>query len=323
MKTCDEMVNSLLERRELYAAAQKKKKRVLVSTITSLCVVAMVGVAVWKMPSATEQPPLVSQDTNAPQVSTDATQNTQPSNTSKPTYNILWKEAEEDMSTGEIAVDTQMGKTIEWGLKKALENLPQNTKVAVAAYPYMTDPNFVWNGKSLKEYSDAFDAERSMLNKLGSLAKMGNMLKYGEALLTGTPDGEKWSKELYEETIAYYGEELLSKYIVNGEFLKDQLEADIEIMSGEGSAYYAYESACAAYNAYALDEAEKQLAAHSIDYDASNSADSGCIIMFVDAEQFSAFTMESIENWCFCLARKGENNRWMDDVVGDFDGVNI
>ena len=315
MKTCDEMVNSLLERRALYVSAQKKKKKVLVSTIASFCVVAVVGVAVWKMPSVTEQPPV------APDDQQNSTTQTTP--ITKPTYNILWKEAEEDMSTGEIAVDTQMGKTIEWGLKKTLENLPQNTKVAVAAYPYMTDPNFVWNGKSLKEYSDAFDAERSMLNKLGSLAKMGNMLKYGEALLTGTPDGEKWSKELYEETIAYYGEELLSKYIVNGEFLKDQLEADIEIMSGEGSAYYAYESACAAYNAYALDEAEKQLAAYSIDYDASNSADSGCIIMFVDAEQFSAFTMESIENWCFCLARKGENNRWMDDVVGDFDGGNI
>lgn len=315
MKTCDEMVNSLLERRALYVSAQKKKKKVLVSTIASFCVVAVVGVAVWKMPSVTEQPPV------APDDQQNSTTQTTP--ITKPTYNILWKEAEEDMSTGEIAVDTQMGKTIEWGLKKTLENLPQNTKVAVASYPYMTDPNFVWNGKSLKEYSDAFDAERSMLNKLGSLAKMGNMLKYGEALLTGTPDGEKWSKELYEETIAYYGEELLSKYIVNGEFLKDQLEADIEIMSGEGSAYYAYESACAAYNAYALDEAEKQLAAHSIDYDASNSADSGCIIMFVDAEQFSAFTMESIENWCFCLARKGENNRWMDDVVGDFDGGNI
>lgn len=315
MKTCDEMVNSLLERRALYVSAQKKKKKVLVSTIASFCVVAVVGVAVWKMPSVTEQPPV------APDDQQNSTTQTTP--ITKPTYNILWKEAEEDMSTGEIAVDTQMGKTIEWGLKKTLENLPQNTKVAVAAYPYMTDPNFVWNGKSLKEYSDAFDAERSMLNKLGSLAKMGNMLKYGEALLTGTPDGEKWSKELYEETIAYYGEELLSKYIVNGEFLKDQLEADIEIMSGEGSAYYAYESACAAYNAYALDEAEKQLAAHSIDYDASNSADSGSIIMFVDAEQFSAFTMESIENWCFCLARKGENNRWMDDVVEDFDGGNI
>ena len=315
MKTCDEMVNSLLERRAQYVSAQKKKKKVLVSIIASFCVVAVVGVAVWKMPSVTEQPPV------APDDQQNSTTQTTP--ITKPTYNILWKETEEDMSTGEIAVDTQMGKTIEWGLKKALENLPQNTKVAVAAYPYMTDPNFVWNGKSLKEYSDAFDAERSMLNKLGSLAKMGNMLKYGEALLTGTPDGEKWSKELYEETIAYYGEELLSKYIVNGEFLKDQLEADIEIMSGEGSAYYAYESACAAYNAYALDEAEKQLVAHSIDYDASNSADSGCIIMFVDAEQFSAFTMESIENWCFCLARKGENNRWMDDVVGDFDGGNI
>ena len=318
MKTCDEMVNSLLERRAQYVSAQKKKKRVLVGTIASFCVVAVVGVAVWKGADWMAQPTVTPDGTIPPQNST-----TQTTPITKPTYNILWREAEEDMSTGEISVDTQMGKTIEWGLKKALENLPENTKVAVAAYPYVTDLNFAWNGKSLKEYSDAFDAERSMLNKLGSLAKMGNMLKYGEALLTGTPDGEKWSKELYEETIAYYGEELLSKYIVNGEFLKDQLEADIEIMSGEGSAYYAYESACAAYNAYALEQAEKQLLAQSIDYDASCSADSGCIIMFVDAEQFSAFTMENIENWCFSLARKGENNRWMDDVVEDLGSGNI
>ena len=315
MKTCDEMVNSLLERRAQYVSAQKKKKKVLASAIASFCVVAVVGVAVWKMPSVTEQPPIAPDTTNPPQNST--------TQTTKPTYNILWKDVEDDMSAGEISVDDQMGKTIEWGLKQALENLPENTKVAVAAYPYVTDPNFVWNGKSLKEYSDAFDAERSMLNKLGSLAKMGNMLKYGEMLLTGTPDGEKWSKELYEDTVEYYGEELLSKYIVNGEFLKEQLEADIETMSGEGSAYYAYESACAACNVYALDDAEKQLVAQSIDYDASDSAESGCIIMFVDAEQFSAFTMENIENWCFCLARKGANNRWMDDVVEDLGSGNI
>lgn len=318
MKTCDEMVNSLLERRAQYVSAQKKKKRVLASAVVSLCVVTLVGVAVWQGVDWAAQPPVAPDNTNPPQNST-----TQTTPTTKPTYNILWRDAEEDMSTGEISVDSQAGKTVEWGLKKALENIPENTKVAVAAYPYLTDPNFIWNGKSIKEYSDAFDEERSLLNKLGSLSKMGSFLKYGEALLTGTPDGEKWSKELYEETIAYYGEELLSKYIVNGEFLKDQLEADIEIMSSEGSAYYAYESACAAYNAYALSEAEKQLVAQSIDYDASGSADSGCIIMFVDAEQFSAFTMENIENWCFCLARKGKNNRWMDDVVGDFDGGNI
>lgn len=318
MKTCDEMVNSLLERRAQYASAQRKKKKVLASAVVSLCVVALVGVAVWQGADRTAQPPIAPDDTNPPQNST-----TQTTLATQPTYNILWADVEDDMSAGEVAVDTQMGKTVEWGLKKTLENLPENTKVAVAAYPYLTDPNFVWNGKSLKEYSDAFDTERSLLNKLGSLAKMGDMLKYGEILLTGTPDGEKWSKDLYEKTVEYYGEELLSKYIVNGEFLKDKLEADIEIMSGEGSAYYAYESACAAYNAYAFDQAEKRLAAQSIDYDATDSADSGCIIMFVDAEQFSAFTMENIENWCFTLARKGENNRWMDDVVGDFDGGNI
>ena len=42
MKTCDEMVNSLLERRAQYVSAQKKKKKVLASAIASLCVVAMV-----------------------------------------------------------------------------------------------------------------------------------------------------------------------------------------------------------------------------------------------------------------------------------------
>ena len=73
MKTCDEMVNSLLKRREQYAATQKKKKRVLVSTIASLCVVAMVGVTMWKMPSATEQPPMTMGDTTSATSNTTAT----------------------------------------------------------------------------------------------------------------------------------------------------------------------------------------------------------------------------------------------------------
>ena len=45
MKTCDEMVNSLLERRAQYVSAQKKKKKVVVSAATSVSAVALVSLA--------------------------------------------------------------------------------------------------------------------------------------------------------------------------------------------------------------------------------------------------------------------------------------
>ncbi len=37
MKSCDEMVNSLLERREQYVAGQKRKRKVLARAVTSMC----------------------------------------------------------------------------------------------------------------------------------------------------------------------------------------------------------------------------------------------------------------------------------------------
>lgn len=51
MKNCDEMVNSLLERREQYAAKQKRKRRALTRTITSMCCVCLVtllGFGMWR-----------------------------------------------------------------------------------------------------------------------------------------------------------------------------------------------------------------------------------------------------------------------------------
>ena len=91
----------------------------------------------------------------------------------------------------------------------------------------------------------------NLFEKLAQLLKDGDVLKYGELVYTvGTPDGEKWAKELYDERIEYYGEELLSKYIVDGEFNKAQVEEDssnaiaeaerLEIMDDD--AYKAYHS---------------------------------------------------------------------------------
>ena len=47
MKTCDEMVNSLLERRAQYVSAQKKKKKLLASAGATLCAVSLLGGSVW------------------------------------------------------------------------------------------------------------------------------------------------------------------------------------------------------------------------------------------------------------------------------------
>lgn len=51
MKNCDEMVNSLLERRDRYAAEQKRKRTMLTRTATSmLCLglVALLGFGMWR-----------------------------------------------------------------------------------------------------------------------------------------------------------------------------------------------------------------------------------------------------------------------------------
>ncbi len=51
MKNCNEMVNSLFERRERYIAEQKRKRKVIVYTATSVCcvcLVAMVGFGMRK-----------------------------------------------------------------------------------------------------------------------------------------------------------------------------------------------------------------------------------------------------------------------------------
>lgn len=51
MKTCDEMVNSLLERRERYAAGQKRKRLIITCTVTPMCcicLVALMGFGMWQ-----------------------------------------------------------------------------------------------------------------------------------------------------------------------------------------------------------------------------------------------------------------------------------
>ena len=58
MKNCDEMVNSLLERREQYVAEQKRKKKVLTRTVISICcmcLVILLGFGMWQKGNQSKQ----------------------------------------------------------------------------------------------------------------------------------------------------------------------------------------------------------------------------------------------------------------------------
>lgn len=106
----------------------------------------------------------------------------------------------------------------------------------VHALPIQKLPDsFVYNGKSCAQYEEEYQESKKLVEKLQDLLKEGDALKYGEKLYTtGTPDGEVWSEKKYNErTQKYYGEKILKSYIVNGEFLKQELENDILLAKAE------------------------------------------------------------------------------------------
>ena len=93
-----------------------------------------------------------------------------------------------------------------------------------------SDYGFVSSSVSAQtDKNEAAVSNAQLYDKLGQLLKQGDSLKYGEALYTtGTPDGEKWTKDFYEQRVDFYGEEFLAKYIANGEFLRDKVVSDME-----------------------------------------------------------------------------------------------
>ena len=128
--------------------------------------------------------------------------------------------------------------TVEWknkqtgcDLYEALSNSSGNTVFAITVQTACDRGTeyrkYVYNGKTLAEYEMEVEEESQLPDKLARLLKVGDDLKYGNALyINGNGNGVKWTKEDYDNEIAYFGEALLSKYIVDGEFLREKLEYD-------------------------------------------------------------------------------------------------
>ncbi len=140
-------------------------------------------------------------------------------------------ETENGISTDSSALIGWKGLRVSVSLSQMLnDSAAQDTPIWIAAVcrneQIMND--FTYQGQTLQQLNDRRKESRELNDKLGSLLKEGDELCYGEALyLTGSPNGYKWAKSLYDERVAWYGEALLSKYLGDRVFYKDRLQEDI------------------------------------------------------------------------------------------------
>lgn len=191
------------------------------------------------------------------------------------------------------------GKTITLSLYDALSDEKNKDSLIAISVGFSIDNNFVYNGKTLADYASEADAERLLYGKLGQLLKLGDSLKYGDALYTtGTPTGEKWIKELYDETIETIGEDIIAKYIVDGEFLAEKLEADIAQCSENEPCRIAYDEARNAFFQVAVDQAAKTLEEQNIKYEKRNGTQ---LVFFITTDEFASFSLNNVSHFGLAL----------------------
>ena len=203
------------------------------------------------------------------------------------------------------------GKPVSYELYTVLNNTTDENTV-IAVYPqFKSSENYKYNGKTIAEYSEDVSSNKLLYEKLHQILKDGDQLKYGELLYTtGTPDGEKWAKELYEQRVEFYGEEFLAKYIVSGEFLRDKVEADIADFSTEP--HTALAEAIKAYKKEMIQESIEQLKKQNIKYDYSEASET--LIINVTAEEFKVLSLENVS--CYYIGASTSSDDGFISTVG-------
>ena len=219
-----------------------------------------------------------------------------------PDDSVIWGDGS---GTSVSSIETWNGKQIGYELWEVLQKDTTGRTIAIVASPRIND-QFVYNGKTIADYEAEAYYERSVLpDKLQQLLKEGEVLKYGEALYTtGTPDGEIWARDLYESKIAYYGTELLSKYIVNGNFLADQVAADLALAQNATAAQNAYDEAVSAFYSQTVAAAVSAFSAKGL----SCSVTGHGILFFASADRFARLTAPDNAEWYYSLAQQNSGD---------------
>lgn len=331
MKTCDEMVNSLLKRREQFLSEQKKKRRTAarITAAGGCCALAaVIGVGIRNSGMLLEKETIIPDNSSA--ISDDSSAVSGESATENPTpqapdySSVIWAEGGFDGDSVDLTIEESEtselnGKRIYHSLSDAFDKYGDDSIFAIAAYSYGYDNNFVYNGKTLAQYEAEERAAWDKYELRYQLLKFSD-LKYGEALyLTGTPDGERWAKEYYDEIVSMFGQEFISEYIVDGEFLEDKLTEDISESENEFMAVReTYEQGRIACNKYIYETGAEQISAQGIYCETKYGSDSPyLLIIFATKDEFETLSFDNMYKWGFALAKKDEDGFYASDFCID------
>lgn len=330
MKTCDEMVNSLLKRREQYLLEQKQKRRTAAKIAVfggSCTLAAVIGIGIWNNGMPREKGTVISDNSyaisnNPFPVNSEPVENLVPPVLDR--SSVIWAESGVEDNVGIIVIAEEGalkefgGKTVTKTLFEAFKEHGDDSVFAVAVFYFsfgQEEKDFIYNGKTLAEYDE--DALEKCLRSmdLSYIRNNAECLKYGrEYYITNTVkiDGIPWTKYDYDHAVELVGEEFISKYFVDGEFLEDEFtsvydKAREEYQNSED----AYRQAYSAWKTSRLEKETERLTSLGINCELRNSPDS--FVMFVTKDEFAALAFDNSGNWFFGLAQENER-----DVIGNF-----
>ncbi|MBQ9080239.1 MAG: hypothetical protein IJY27_04120 [Clostridia bacterium] len=237
-----------------------------------------------------------------------------PSNTSDPDFSInidqyIWSTESTDNMSVEIAVDDWYAAWNGWSitseLYQTLENTDDQALLAIIVETKSNGNNmmkFKYNGTTYEEIIIEQSKLEQKYNKLIEFYKVGEWLKYGEALYTtGIPDGERWSKQLYDSEVAYYGQEMLDRYIVNGELLSDKIMQDAEETQQQIEAQEQLLKDClAAYHKQNSIDAEEVFVKTGVTHCLKNDS----LYLFVSKQELEDIKILNKSKYILGLARK-------------------
>lgn len=235
--------------------------------------------------------------------------NTSPTGAVTPDAPVIWGTV-----SGEIqdAGYTQWnGKRVTMSLHTVLSDEKNKNSIIAVGVGFELDNKFVFNGKTIEEHNAEADRKQQILNSMGALFKMGDELKFGEALYkTGTPDGKKWAKQFYDETVEYIGEDVLKTYIVDGEFFKDKLESDMENYTDHITSREACDEAIEAYYDLVAKQTSEQLRERNIPSEVRDG-----LIVYVTVAEFTSLEIDNV--MFYSLALKDGEGEDMTEISSD------
>lgn len=304
MKELNAYKAEIFSRMEKGIKERKRTRSRIFTCVTSLCLCLLIGLGVWQGGLLGRKPTVI---TDAPPSETGSGDNTndnpQTNQGEAPKMEGGVQDVEIEPFGSGSALAYWEEKTVSISLLYALEKATDGEylNIYLGSGVNEEDTSFLYEGKTLKGYRDAWDDKRLLLGRLGALLKMGDALKYGEALyITGGPDGVKWAKSLYEKTVEEIGQDLLDKYIIGGEFLSDKVNEDREKLTDEmRDAEAKFYEACDAYGKFRLAREYQRLKAQGIN--AGLSATGNTLMISVTKSEFENLKFDDVEYWFFAV----------------------